>query len=183
MDPDIASSYRPISSLSFISTLIERLVVKRFSVHVNQHTLLPAQQSAYRPVHSTETAVLSVHNDLVRAVDDCRLAQLVLLGLQCSVRHGRPPDPVWCAVLSDRFGYVAPHLTGSILPQRADSVIHLYRPCHILSWIRFGPVGFTARDLTAVSGKPCVHSHMYADDTQLHDSSTLADAPSLSETA
>ena len=72
LDPDIASSYRPISNLSFISKLIERLVVKRFSVHVNQHTLLPAHQSAYRPFHSTETAVLSVHNDLVRAVDDCR---------------------------------------------------------------------------------------------------------------
>jgi len=74
----------PISNLSLISKLIERLVVKRFSVHVNQHTLLPAQQSAYRPVHSTETAVLSVHNDLVRAVDDCRLAQLVLLGLSAA---------------------------------------------------------------------------------------------------
>jgi len=42
LDPDIASSYRPISNLSFISKHIERLVVKRFSVHVNQHTLLPA---------------------------------------------------------------------------------------------------------------------------------------------
>ena len=44
----------------------------------------PAQQSAYRPLHSTETAVLSVHNDLVRAVDDCRLAQLVLLSLSAA---------------------------------------------------------------------------------------------------
>ena len=58
--------------------------VERFTSHVNLHTLLPAQQSAYRPFHSTETAVLSVHNDLVRAVDDCRVSQLVLLDLSAA---------------------------------------------------------------------------------------------------
>jgi len=84
LDPDTASSYRPISNLSFISKLVERLVTKCFTSHVNLHTLLPAQQSAYRPLHSTETAVLSVHNDLVRAVDDCRVSQLVLLDLSAA---------------------------------------------------------------------------------------------------
>ena len=55
-----------------------------FTSHVNLHTLFPAQQSAYRPFHSTETAVLSVHIDLVRAVDDCRVSQLVLLDLSAA---------------------------------------------------------------------------------------------------
>ena len=40
--------------------------------------------SAYRPFHCTETAVLSVHNDLIRAVDDCRVSQLVLLDLSAA---------------------------------------------------------------------------------------------------
>ena len=40
LDPDTASSYRPISNLSFISKLVERLVAKRFTSHVNLHTLL-----------------------------------------------------------------------------------------------------------------------------------------------
>jgi len=84
LDPDTASSYRPIFNLSFISKIIERLVAKRFTSHVNLHTLFPAQQSAYRPFHSTETAVLGVHNDLVRAVDDCRVSQLVLLDLSAT---------------------------------------------------------------------------------------------------
>ena len=102
LDPEIASSYRPISNLSFVSKLTERLVVKRFSVHVNQHTLLPAQQSACRPLHSTETAVLRVHNDLVRAVDDCRVAQLVLLDL--SAAFDTVDHQILLCVLSDRFG-------------------------------------------------------------------------------
>jgi len=32
-------------------------------------SLLPARRSTYRRHHSTETAVLIVHNDIVRAVD------------------------------------------------------------------------------------------------------------------
>ena len=40
LDPDTASSYRPISNLSFMSKLVERLVAKRFTSHVNLHTLL-----------------------------------------------------------------------------------------------------------------------------------------------
>ena len=40
----------------------------------------------------------------------------------------------------------------------------------------FGPLGFIAYtvDLTAVSDRHNVHSHRYADDTQLYDSSSLS---------
>jgi len=36
-------------------------------------------------------------------------------------------------------------------------------------------------DLTAVSEKHKVHSHMYADNTQLYDSSSLVDAESVQD--
>jgi len=47
LDPDDASSYRPISNLSYISKLIERVVASRFSAHSTRFNLLPVQQSAY----------------------------------------------------------------------------------------------------------------------------------------
>ena len=53
-----------------MSKVIERTVASRFHTHISTSSLLPAQQSTYRSSHSTETAVLSVHNDLVRAADN-----------------------------------------------------------------------------------------------------------------
>ena len=67
LDPLDIKSYRPISNLSLVSKTVERLIVNRMNVHVNQYGLFPARQSAYRQHHSTETAGTIVHNDIVRS--------------------------------------------------------------------------------------------------------------------
>jgi len=46
--------------------------------------LFPPKQTAYRQFHSIETAVLSVHNDIVRAIDNRELSLLVLLDLSAA---------------------------------------------------------------------------------------------------
>ena len=81
LDPADTNSYRPISQLLFASKLVERAVATRFVRHCTQNRLLPARQSAYRRRFSTETALLIVHNDIVRAVDRGDLVPLVLLDL------------------------------------------------------------------------------------------------------
>jgi len=48
---------------------VERAVAVRFVYHCDENGLLSAWQSAYRRYDSTETAVLIVYNDIVRAVD------------------------------------------------------------------------------------------------------------------
>jgi len=55
--------------------------VKQFIHHADKNGLLPVRQSAYRRFHSTESAVLVVHNDIVRAIDDGHVAALALLDL------------------------------------------------------------------------------------------------------
>jgi len=69
-----------IFNLSYLSRIIERVVAQRFNTHISNSHLLPVLQSAYRSFHSIETAVLSVHNDLV--IDNGRVSLLVLLELE-----------------------------------------------------------------------------------------------------
>lgn len=68
LNPDDLNSYRPISNLSFLSKLIERAVASQYMAHSDSNHLLPPRQSAYRRRFSTETAVLLVYNDIIRAV-------------------------------------------------------------------------------------------------------------------
>jgi len=58
--------------------------IDRFCEHLTKFNLLPAQQSAYQSSHSTETAILSVYNDLVRSVDNGKVSLLVLLDLSAA---------------------------------------------------------------------------------------------------
>ena len=56
------SSYRPISNLSLISKIIERVVKSRLMDHLTSNSLLNSHQSAYCKHHSTETALLYIHD-------------------------------------------------------------------------------------------------------------------------
>ena len=58
LDPNELKNFRPISNLPFISKIIEKLVLVQISHHLSANNLLNQFQSAYRPGHSTETALL-----------------------------------------------------------------------------------------------------------------------------
>jgi len=81
MNPLDPSSYRPISNLSFLSKVIEKVVDSRLSEHKDDHHLLPIIQSAYRPYHSTETAIVNIDNDMIEIVDQGRIGALTLLDM------------------------------------------------------------------------------------------------------
>ena len=84
LDRNSTSSYRPISNLSIISKLLKRLVLSRLLRHLYSNNLYPPLQSAYRSNHSTETALLKVTSDLLRAADGGELSLLVLLDLSAA---------------------------------------------------------------------------------------------------
>lgn len=81
LDPDILKNYRPITNLSFVSKVTERVVSNQLHQYLQVNDLYARMQSAYRPNHSTETALLRVHNDICLALDDNNDFILVLLDL------------------------------------------------------------------------------------------------------
>ena len=60
LDPDDVKNYRPVSNLSFLSKVLKRIVLSQLNEHLNHNNLLSLLQSAYRPNHSTENAMLRI---------------------------------------------------------------------------------------------------------------------------
>jgi hypothetical protein len=79
--PASLSNLRPISNLQFVSKLMERAVSDQTLEHIKCSDIYPILQSAYRAGHSTETALLKVHNDIMRSMDQQRVSLLLLLDL------------------------------------------------------------------------------------------------------
>jgi len=67
--------------LLFLSKLLKRVVQAHLQAHLDGSSLLPGWQSAYCRLHSTETAVTKVFNDLLMAVDRRQMSALCLLDL------------------------------------------------------------------------------------------------------
>ena len=90
LDKEVLSNYRPITNLSFISKVLERIVANQLDNHFSDHDILSPSQSTYRSHHSTETALLSFQNDLLLSVGRGRGCVILLAGFYCFLRHHRP---------------------------------------------------------------------------------------------
>jgi len=83
LDTPSPANYRPISNLSTVSKILERLVLARLRPHLHGSVNFSQyHQSAYRAGHSTETALLDVLNGVYTAADDKQIS--VLIGLDLS---------------------------------------------------------------------------------------------------
>jgi len=81
LDASQKQTYRPVSNLSFLSKLLERIVQRRLQTILDGNGLMPSTESAYRQFHSTETAILKVYNDPLLAADEGQVSALCLLDL------------------------------------------------------------------------------------------------------
>jgi len=98
------SNYRPISNLTTISKLIERLVLDRLRPHLLSSPNFSRLQSAYRRGHSTETALLHVMNMVYAVADAKKITALV--GLDISAAFDSIDHDVLASRLESQFGAV-----------------------------------------------------------------------------
>jgi hypothetical protein len=188
MDVSDCRSYRPISNLSVVSKLLERRVSRQLMNYLRSNDLLPSYQSAYWPFHSTETAVLCVLSDILKAVDSGNVAGLVLLDL--SAAFDTVDHDILLHRLNTSYGIngTAIQLFRSYLTGRSQyvcrgsvklSIIRLV--CGIPRGSVLGPVLFVlyTADLIHLIERHSLHPHLYADDTQVYGSCSPADVRQL----
>ena len=84
LDCNNLKNYRPVSNLSFISKVLERIVYYQFLNHITANKLIDKFQSAYKPGHRNETALIRVVNDMLNAIDNGNLSLLTLLDLSAA---------------------------------------------------------------------------------------------------
>ena len=92
-------NYRPVSNLSLISKILEKIkiVANRLQAHIKNNHLCNPLQSAYRKHHSTESALLKVHNDIIISMDKGEVTAITLLDLSAAF------DTIDYATLTDRL--------------------------------------------------------------------------------
>ena len=96
------SSYRPISNLTTVSKVIERLVLNRLRPHLLVSPCFARLQSAYRCGHSTETALLHVMNSVYAAADNKEAT--ILVGLDILAGFDTINHDVLISRLVNQFG-------------------------------------------------------------------------------
>ena len=98
LEKDSPTNDRPISNLNKISKIRGRIFLCRILPHVTASHNFNPHQSAYRPYHSTETALLFTLNNCFNASD--RVQSTILLSLDLSaafdtIDHGTLLNKFW----------------------------------------------------------------------------------------
>lgn len=109
-DKEDLANFRPITNLAFLSKLLEWVAASQTKHHLIEHRLLPGLQAAYQPFHSTETALLRVHNDILRSIEDGKKVILVVLDLHVSAAFNTIDHGILIDRLRTQIG-----VTGTVL--------------------------------------------------------------------
>ena len=176
LDEDVLNNYRPVSNLAFISNITEKVVASRLNHHLMVNNLQEPFQSAYCMNHSTETAMLRVQNDILRALDDNKVVLLVLIDLSAAfdtVNHKRLLNTLHAIGITGKtFAWFTSYLqnrsqTITISGKQSRS---RQLECGVPQGLVLGPILFNV--YTAALGlllrQENTNYSMYADDTDLY---------------
>ena len=106
--------------LHIVFFILEKVVASRIQSHLLSNSLSSSFQSAYRMFHSTETTLLSIHNDLILAMDRGEVTSLILLDFICCLWYCRSfysssssSTLVWSSWHFSRLVFILSYLTFS----------------------------------------------------------------------
>ena len=176
LDPNNFQHLRPISSLPFLSKIIESTIYIQLDEHLTSHGLYPTNQSAYRRNHSCETTLTKLMNDTQNLNSNGKNVVVMLLDQSAAfdtVNHGTLKIK-----LQEIFNIrgKALELIDSYFTHRTFSIKigqHLSSPRKLRYGVPqgslLGPLFYNlyTADIENIFSKYDINFHCYADDTQV----------------
>ena len=177
LDPLVLNNYRPISELSNIGKAIEIVAHEQISDHLTQNDLFDDFQSGFRPLHSTETALIKVLNDIRINTDSGKISVLVLLDLSAAfdtVDHDILIDRLktWVGLSDTALNWFRSYLENRNYYVSIGNFVsnNIKMSCGVPQGSILGPLLFNLYmlPLGQVIKKNKIAYHSYADDTQIY---------------
>ena len=108
LDNELFKNFRPVSLLSFISKLTERVVHTRINFYLSENDLHVPSQFGYKRHHSCETFLLKLIDDILVTIDS-KLGVVVLI-INLSAAFDTVDHSILLHILQSKF-----HITDSAL--------------------------------------------------------------------
>ena len=177
LDWNTLKNYRPVSNVNFLCKLIEKAAINQVNEHLESNALDEVMQSAYKCRHSTETALLRVKEDIVKALDCNKAVFLIMLDLSATF------DTIDHSILFNRLA-VDFGIKGTVLNWfKSYMTGRSFRVCvggtksetmslqfGVPQGSIIGPKAITmySQPVAEIIRRHGVQYHIYADDTQLY---------------
>ena len=184
LDKEDLANYRPISHLSFLSKLTERVVKIRLTHHLSSNGLLNSFQSAYTKCHSTESTLLAVNDHIINAMSQQKITALCLLDLSAAfdtIDHSILLERLssWFGLNGTVLNWIKSYLTlRSFTVSLNGSESSVFQLLYgVPQGSVLGPLLFTlyTTPLSSIISDSSINHHLYADDTQLYISFSSLD--------
>jgi hypothetical protein len=177
LDCENKKNYRPVSNLPFLGKLIEKIAIARCKGHMKLNGLDEPLQSAYKELHSVETALIKCFDDFLCAVDNGKCVMVSLLDF--SAAFDTIDHDVLYRRLKDSYGVTGDALdwVKSYFSNRSQAVNingNISPPLSLDYGMPqgsvFGPFSFPkySSPIAQIAIKHGVLYHLYADDTQMY---------------
>ena len=177
LDPNVLQNYRPVSNIKVMAKVVEMAAASRLTEHLNSCGLTEKFQSAYKPLHSTESALLRVKNDFIAAIDNHRAVLLVMLDLSAAFDtidhnifvHRLKQEFSISDTALDWFSSYLRNRTNRVCIYGASSATHIMEFGFPQGSI-MGPIGYSlyTHPVGKILRNSNISYHIYADDTQLY---------------